>query len=237
MNFSLLELIEVFFRSLISLITLFFITKIMGKKQVSQLSMLDYVIGISIGSFAAEMATDLDTPIFYGVASIVFFGIPASLISYLTIKSIKLRRIITGAPTIVMAHGKILENGLKKSRFDVNDLLEECRIKGYFDLSEIDYAVMEANGELSFLPKFKPVTAKDMNLKIEKQGLCANIIIDSKVMKENLKLVNKNQEWLNKELKIKGISLKEILLATIDINEKVVIYKKEDAKNTHNILE
>ena len=234
------EILDVILRGLLSLATLFFVTKLLGKKQVSQLSMFDYVIGISIGNFAAEMTTDLELPYIDGIVAVLVFGLVAYLVSYSTLKSIKLRRFFMGVPTILIQNGKILINGLKRVKFDINDLLEECRSNGYFDISQIEYALMEANGNLSILPKgeYLPATVKDMNLKPEKQTLCANVIIDSKIMDQNLNNVNKDRKWLMKELKVKGYQeLNNILLATLDSNEKLIIYEKNNNIEPINILE
>lgn len=240
MNFDIMEVLDVILRALVSLVTLFLVTKLLGKKQVSQLSLFDYVIGISIGNFAAEMTTDLDLPYIHGIVSVLIFGLVAYFVSVLTMKSITLRRFFIGTPTILIQNGKILIDGLKRVKFDINDLLEECRGNGYFDISQIEYALMEANGKLSILPKGEnlPVTIKDMNIKPEKQGLCANVIIDGKIMYKNLRNMNKDKKWLIQELKIKGYkTLNNILLATLDNNEKVVIYEKNNDIKPLVILE
>ncbi len=234
------EFITIIIRCIIALSVLFTITKILGKKQVSQLSLFDYVIGISIGNFAAEIIINMETKFLNGIFAMTMFGLIAYIVDLLTLKSIILRRIFMGVPTTLIQKGKILENNLKKVKFDVNDLLEECRSKGYFDIKEIEYAIMESKGTLSILPKgdYKPITIKDMNLKPKNQTLVANIIIDSKIMKKNLKNMNKTEEWLEQQLKEKGYPNKEkILLATLDTNEKITIYEKNNQEQSINILE
>lgn len=234
------ELGDVTIRAVISLITLFLITKMLGKKQVSQLSLFDYVIGISIGNFAAEMTINIDSQYMNGIIAVVIFGVVAYLVSILTMKSIWLRRYFMGTPTLLVQNGKLLEKSFKKVKFDVNDLLEQCRSNGYFDLNEIEYAIMEANGTLSILPKVseRPIKIKDMNLKPAMEGLCANVIIDGKVMPNNLKNFNKDEEWLEKELKVKGYKdKKDILLATLDVNEKLTIYGRNQNEKIRNVLE
>lgn len=240
MEFNLVEVLDVIFRALLSLIVLFLVTKLLGKKQVSQLSLFDYVIGISIGNFAAEMTTDLELSYVNGIVAVLVFGVVAFLVSYLTMKSIVLRRFFIGTPTVLIQNGKILVNNLKKSKLDINDLLEQCRVDGYFDISQIEYALMEANGRLSILPKgeFLPVTINDMKLKKEQQGLCANVIIDGKIMDNNLNAIGKDKKWLNKELKVKGYrDLSNVLLATIDNKEKLVIYERNENESPFNVLE
>ncbi len=223
-----IEILDAVIRSLLSLTTLFLVTKMLGKKQVSQLSVFDYVIGISIGNFAAEMTINTESHYLIGITAVVMFGLIAYLISILTMKNITLRRYFIGVPTILIQRGKILENNLKEVKFDINDLLEQCRINGYFDTSEIEFAVLESNGTLSILPKgdYKPLTPKDMNLKTKKQGICINVIIDGKIMKTNLKSSGKDQEWLEHEISVKGKNLEEILLATIDVDDKLLLYER-----------
>ena len=171
---------EVVIRCIIAMTTLFFMTKLLGKKQVSELSLFDYVVGISIGNFASEMAINLEAKFFDAMLAIVVFGILAYIISILTLKSLKLRKFFIGSPTILLEHGNLIYKNMKKSMIDVNDILSQAREMGYFDISEVEFAILEANGKISFLPKgeYKNVNIKDMSLKIEKQGLCANVIID-----------------------------------------------------------
>lgn len=233
------EIFVVSSRAVFSLITLFLITKMIGKRQVSELSLFDYVISISIGNFAAEMTMNLDSQVLNGFVSVLIFGLIATIVGILTTKSILLRRFLMGTPTIIIQDGKFVVENLKKIKFDMNDFLETARSAGYFDVSQIKYAIMEANGKVSFLPKeeYQQVTVKDMNLKPSKQGLCSNVIIDGKIMINNLKNINKDIKWLNRELKLKGCNdYKNILLATVDVNEKLMIfYKKEEA--IKNVLE
>lgn len=239
-NTNWMEVMDVIIRSIISLITLFLVTKMLGKKQVSQLSLFDYVIGISIGNFAAEMTFNVDSQYMNGIVSVLIFGVVAYLVSIWTMKSIWLRRFFMGTPTVIIQNGKLLEKSMKKVHFDMNDLLEECRGNGYFDLNEIDYAIMEANGKLSILPKieYKQVTMKDMNLKGQSQGLCANVVIDGKIMPNNLKNINKDEQWLEHELKVKGYhKIEDLLLVTIDENDKVSVYERNLQEKIKEILE
>ena len=230
------EVLIVTIRALFSLITLFFITKLIGRKQVSELNLFDYVISISIGNFAAEMTINLEYQVLNGFISIIVFGIVSAFVSFLAMKSIFFRRIVMGTPIIIIDNGKFLYKNIKKLKLDINDILEIARSSGYFDISNIKYAIMEVSGRVSFLPfeKYLPVNNKDMNIKLKKRGLCANVIIDGNIMDNNLKMINKDKKWLKKNLKISGYhSTSDILLATIDENDKLSIFKKtlNDEKN------
>lgn len=234
------NLISIGYRSFLILIILFFITKMLGKKQISQLSFFDYVVGISIGSIAADISLDLEKNLLAGIISLFIYGLLAYIISKLTMKSILLRRFFTGVPTVLVENSKIIESGLKKSKIDVNELLAEARIQGYFNLDEINYAIMEINGNISFLPKEidKPTTKKDMKIKCDNSSLTANVIIDGKILENNLKSISKDKKWLDHELKVQGYNnYKDILLATVDDKEKVIIYEKNIKPNKNTVLE
>lgn len=227
-------------RAIFSLITLYLVTKLIGKKQVSELSLFDYVISISIGNFAAEMTMNLDTQSINGFVSVVIFGLIGTLVSILTMKSISLRRFFMGTPTIIIDNGKFVYKNMKRTKIDMNDFLQTARIAGYFDINQIKYALMEANGQISFLPKeeYLPVTNKNMKLNIQKEGLCANVIIDGKIMEKNLSKIKKDEKWLVKSLNVKGYkNINEILLATVDINEKLTVFLKHENDNILNVLE
>ena len=149
----------VFYRTIFVLALLFLIAKMIGKKQISQLNLFDYIIGITIGSIAADISLDLEKNLISGILSIFLYGLASYIISIVTLRSISLRRIFNGVPTVLVEKGKIIQSGFDKSKIDINEFLSQARINGYFDLNEIDYAIMEINGSISFLPneKDKPV--------------------------------------------------------------------------------
>lgn len=232
--------LNIFFRTILVLIILFFITKMMGKKQISELNFFDYIVGITIGSIAADISLDIEKNMIAGIAALFIYGFISYIISFVSIKSILARRFFIGVPTVLVEKGKIIESGLKKSKIDVNDLLMVARENGYFNLDEIDYALMEVNGNISFLPKEKekPVTKKDIKIKCSNEGLTVNAIIDSKYMANNMKAINKDKEWLDHELKVNGYdNYDNILLATIDNNYKVTIYEKNVKPDKNTVLE
>ena len=228
------------FRTALILGILFLLAKVMGKKQISQLNIFDYTIGITMGSIAADISLDIEKDLVAGITSLAIYGFASALISLWSLKSITARRIFYGIPTILMEKGKIIEGGLRKNKLNLNELQEEARSCGYFDLSEIDCAVMESTGKVSFLPKEenKPVTKKDMDVKCNKDGLVANIIIDEEIMITNLKVMNKTEKWLKQQLKVLGYDgSKGILLATLDNNDKLIIYKKGVKSEKSTVLE
>ena len=228
---------EVLVRSLVSILVLFFLTKFMGFKQISQLTLFDYIVGISIGSIAAQMAFDPNIPYYATITAMAVYAIFEVSISMLTSKSIKLRRFVTGTPVVVINKGEIIEENLKKIKYDLNDLLTECRINGFFNISDVEYAVMETDGRLSFLPKpeLRPANPKDMGLTPAKEGLVSNVIIDGKIMSNALKFCGMDEKWLQKQLsdkKIKDVS--QVLLGTVDINGIFTAFLKNKSSPEYN---
>ena len=213
------KVIQTAISSAIAIIALFALTRIMGKKQMAQLNFFDYVIGITIGSIASEYAVVRDIHMAEGLTSLVVVSLCSILFARISVKSYKGRKILDGTPTILIENGKILDNNLQKAKLNINDLLEECRQKNIFDISEVEFAVLEPSGRLSIQPKSqnRPLTPKDMQIPTEYEGLCANIVIDGKVIKEHLAAINLDMSWLRTELANQGIiSYENVLLAYID---------------------
>ena len=235
-----MNFLEVVYRTFLSALTLFLLAKAMGRKQIGELNTFDYIIGITIGSIASEMTVNSDVSLINCIIAMAVLSLIGILISYGTTKSMFLRRFFTGCPIILIENGKIIEKGLNKARFDINDLLQECRINGYFDISEIAYAVMEANGRISFLlkSKYTPVTLSDMKIKASKKGLCVNLIIDGNIMMEHLKNINKDSAWLLTRLENMGYSdYSNILLASCDTKERITVYLKSVPLTNSKVLE
>ena len=198
-----MDFVKVFFMSIGSIIALFISTKVIGNKQMSELSMFDYINGITIGSIAAEMATALENDFYYPLMAIAIYTIVIWLISIISEKSLKSRRIFAGRSIILMENGKLFEKNLRTSKIDINDFLAQCRINGYFNTDDIDTAILEQNGKISFLPKSdtKPLTPRDINLSPEQEKLSQVVILDGHIMTENLKRSGNNKKWLESELK------------------------------------
>ena len=222
----------------IAVIYLFLVVKSLGKKQISELNIFDYIIGLSLGNIAAEMTVNKDISILGGLISMTVYGTFSICVSIISEKSIKARRFLTGFPVVIMSNGKISREQLKKCKIDVNDLLQDARESGYFDLSEINYAIMEPSGKISFLPKAKysPVTPNDMKLKVSENGVSANLVIDGNIMKDNLKAIGHDENWLLKRLSKEGYDdYNALLLVICDNKEKLTIYKKEEKVEDNKI--
>ncbi|MBR0599621.1 DUF421 domain-containing protein [Sinanaerobacter chloroacetimidivorans] len=229
----------VVYTSLGSIIVLFLLTKIMGNKQMSELSMFDYITGITIGSIAAEMATALEK-FEKPLIAMLIYGLAAAFISIASYKSIVIRRVVTGKPVVLYDNGKLYNKNLKKSKIDVNEFLALCRSNGFFDLSNIETAILETNGKISFLPLStqRPVNPGDLKLNPQQEKTVANVVIDGKIMHTNLKNTGKDENWLNIQMKSQGISnVKDAFLVTCDSDHQIKIYSKIETEYKRDIFE
>lgn len=221
-----MDFIKLILTSLLSVITLFLLAKIMGHKQVAQLDFFDYINGITIGSIAAELATELETP-WKPLIAMLIYGMTAVGLSLVTNKFPKLRKYINGSPTILMNDGKIYRKNMKKAKLDLSEFLTMCREQGYFDLNDIHTAVFEYNGKLTILPYSanRPVTPADMELDPEPDHINTELIMDGRIMGENLKRMGLDLKWLEKQLKAQGYNdVKEIFLGLCDNNNQLSLF-------------
>ena len=224
-----MDILKVVFTSLFSAISLFLIAKIIGHKQISQLDFFDYINGITIGSIAAEMATELEKPLRPLVAMLVY-GFISVLLSLIMSKLPKSRKFINGTPIIIMNGGKIYRKNMKKARLDLSEFMLLCRHQGFFNLNDIQTAVFEYNGTLTILPVCtkRPLNPFDMNIQPSPEGICTEIIMDGVIMSDNLKRAGLDKNWLKNELRAQGIkSEKEVFLAVTDVDNKLSVFKNE----------
>ncbi|NLA33691.1 MAG: DUF421 domain-containing protein [Tenericutes bacterium] len=230
--------LDIVYRSLLSILVLFFLTKLSGKKQVSQLNMYDYIVGITIGSIAAELSINNDVDYLAGIISMIVYILISIFISVITTKSIFLRKFLTGVPIVLINNGEIIYKNLQKAKLDINDLLREARIMNFFNINEIEYALMEANGKISFILKkeYDTPTLNDLKIKGESRKLEAEIIIDGKIIYKNLTNIKKDEKWLKKELAKKGYkNFDNILLLTY--GNKINIFEKNIKEKNVDVLE
>lgn len=209
-----MEIIKIIATALLSVGALFIITKIMGHKQVAQLDFFDYVSGITIGSIGAELATELEKP-YKPLIALAIYGAVSYLLNLCAQKIPKTRKFINGTPTILFNGGKLYRPNLKKAKLDLSEFMLMCREQGYFDLAEIQTAVFENNGKVSILPKSqnRPATPADMNLTVKPAHIGVEVIMDGRIMSENLSRMGRNEKWLEKQIKAKGFKdVKEIFL-------------------------
>lgn len=235
-------IIKIILASLLSIVVMLAIAKLIGNKQISELNMFDYINGITVGSIAAEMSVSQEPrEVLIAFVAMVVYGLVIFLFSILTIKSVKCRRFLGGRTYLLIENGKIFQKNLLKARLDVNDLLTKARVNGYFDISQINYAIMENNGEISFLPKseYRPVNSTDLDLKKMPayEYLNVNVIIDGKILYKNLAEVGLDENWLLTELKSRGLKVNEIFLASVTQDNTLIIYKYQHEKNEKNLFD
>ena len=212
--------------SLLSVVALFLFAKAVGHKQISQLDFFDYISGITIGSIAAELATELEKPL-YPLIAIIIYGVVAVSLSRITSLFPKSRKYINGAPTILMDHGKLYRENMKKAKLDLSEFMVMCRQQGYFDLNDIQTAVFEFNGKLSILPVStkRPVNPGDLQLSPNTASIQTEVIMDGRILGDNLKRLGTENKWLQKQLNARGFhSPEEVFLALCDENKQLTIF-------------
>lgn len=227
------EILYVIALSAGSLAAIFILTKIMGYRQMSQMSMFDYITGITIGSIAAEMATSLEDSFTQPLTAMIVYALISVLLSWLGTKSLKARNVLEGKPLVLLHNGELYLKNLKKAKIDVNELLMQCRINGYFDLSKVETVVLEDNGKISILPKVsdRPVTPADFSLSPKQEYPTATVIIDGKIMEENLRHAGKDENWLVTHVKGQGADrVEDVLLASCTMDGQLTVFLKENKK-------
>ena len=223
--------------SVVSIATLFVLAKLLGNRQMSQLSMFDYVTGITIGSIAAELATNIEGDWLYPFIAMIVYALVTLGISIVNSKSRRLRNLFLGKSLVLYDRGTLFYDNLKKAKLDLSEFLTQCRNSGYFNLSQLSMAVLETNGRISFLPLegARPVTPDDLQLTPAQSRPPYTVIMDGLVMADNLKATGNNENWLSKQLSAQGFDTPgDVLLATVDPENRLSVYRREMGRTSEN---
>lgn len=221
-----MELLHLVLSALLSAVALFIIAKFMGHKQIAQLDFFDYITGITIGSIAAELATELEAP-WQPLIAMIVYGVVAIGLSLATNKLPRLRKYVNGTPTIIMNDGKLYRKNMKKAKLDLSEFMVMCRQAGYFHINTIQTAIFEYNGKLTILPvsEQRPVVPADMNLTVPPDAIDIEVIMDGRILDENLKRMGLDSVWLKRQLQAQGYrDAKEIYLGLCDKDRKLSLY-------------
>jgi len=205
-------------RTIGALVYLLILTKIIGKRQIKQLTYIEYIVGITIGSIAAFMATEMDGPAYHSLIAMGIFALFPVVMEWLSLKSKKLRDFFEGKSTVLIKEGKILEDNLKKERLTAEDLMEQLRIKNVYKIADVEFALMETSGEISVLLKSQnqPITPKLMEWSVAPVEEGQVIIMDGVIMDEPLATAGLNRRWVRTELQKAGVALENVFLAQVD---------------------
>ncbi len=223
------NLLTVFLFSIFSFVFLFITAKILGKKQITELDFTDYAVGISMGSIAAQWATDYGEPWYNYAIAISVYTLLSLGVTFLSRKTPFLKKLLQGSPIILINDGKIDYKQLKRSKLCVNDLLGLCRNQGFFEIENISYAILETNGNLSLLPKTETYKNEQVALPVE-------LIIDGKIFYDQLEKLKKDEEWLRRSLPDKSRDIDTILLAIFKPSESKMIVYYKDQKTEEALL-
>jgi uncharacterized membrane protein YcaP (DUF421 family) len=210
--------IDTVIRSFIFLAALFFMTKILGKKQISELSFFEYISGITIGSIAGEVITGLESSIIQGLLAIVIFSLITLLVDYLALKSKTVRNLVDGRGTVLIKDGKVLEENLKKEKYTIDELSALLRQKDIYRVADVEFAVLEPRGTISALLKkeYRPLTPKDLQLKVANEKEPQTVIMDGQIVDESLRSAGKSRGWLLIELAKLDLTLDNVFIGQVD---------------------
>ncbi|MBT2738892.1 DUF421 domain-containing protein [Neobacillus sp. C211] len=205
-------------RSLIFLGLLFITTKVLGKKQISELSFFEYVAGITIGSIAGEVVTGLEANVWHGMLAVLIFFLVTFLVDFVSLKSKAFRDFAEGKGTVVIKDGKVLENNLKKEKYSIDELSALLRQKDIFRIADVEFAVLEPRGNLSTLLKTenRPLTPKDLQMKMAKEKEPQTVIMDGNIIDESLRCSGKGRGWLYTELEKLDVTLDNVFIGQVD---------------------
>lgn len=224
----------VFIRTLILYIVIVFVLRLMGKRQIGQLQPSELVVALVIADLAAVPMSNVGIPLINGIIPIITLFIMEELLSYIALKSERARGFISGKPSILIEHGIIIEEELRRLRYNLNDLLEQLRLKNFSNIEDIDYAILETSGQLSVIPRAekKPLTLKDMNIAAEKQHLPVTVIIDGRINSDNLHKIGLSNSWLADRLRENNIeSVNDVFFAYLNPQRKLIYQLRGNSKN------
>lgn len=210
--------LEVILRTLVAVFVMFFLTKMLRKRQVSQLSLFEYITGITIGSITAYVSLDLDTNWHLGIIALAVWVLVSMGIEYLQLKSKKMRDLIDGTPTILIKGGKVMEENLKKERLTTDDLIMMLHKKDVFLIADVEFAAMEVNGDLSILltRDNQPLTSNHLGIKVAPEQEPQAVIMDGKVLDDPLNVLGLNRGWLLMELEKMGVAIENVFFGQVD---------------------
>ena len=222
--------LEIALRTLCSVVVLFLLTKLLGKRQVSQLSFFEYITGITIGSLAAYISLDLDANWYLGLIALSVWVAVSLLIEFLQLKSKRIRDFIDFKATVMIKEGKILEGNLKKERLTSDELMEQLRKKSVFDVADVEFAILESSGEVNVMlvSEKQPLTPKHLGLQPGSQKEPHVVIMDGNVMEGPLALSGKSREWLKRELNKNKAKPEEVYLGQVDSSGQLVLDLYDD---------
>lgn len=209
---------EITWRTLLAVLILFFLTKLLGKRQVSQLSLFEYITGITIGSIAAYVTVDSEAEWLLGLLSLTVWAACSYFIEFLQLKSKRMRDFIDSKGSVLIEHGRVLEKNLKKERLTTDELMEQLRKKSAFNLADVEFAIMEPSGDINVLLKREnqPLTPKDLGLPVQPEKEPQTVIMGGQIMEEALKKSGKDMNWLDKKLAEVKAAVPDVFLGQID---------------------
>lgn len=235
-----MQLTEVFIQTILAFFSIFIYARVLGKQLVSQLTFFEYVTGITFGSIAATIATDVNQRTMTHFVGLTVFALLAYMMQVISLKSRPARKVIEGEPVVVIQNGKILEEKMRVMHYNLDELTMQLRTKGYFNVTDVEYAIMEPNGELSILAKSqkRPVTPADLEVPTKYEGVEIELVMDGEIIYQNLDQENLNVDWLKDQLRQHGVTdLSDVVYAGLDTQGQLFLDTKTDNTKQINVTD
>ncbi len=233
-----LVIVSLFNRTFLIYLAVLFVMRLMGKREVGQLSTFDLVVAIMIAEVAVFPLEDLKTPLYMGLFPMLVLVSAEVLLSYLCLKYKFLRKIVDGYPSVLISKGEIVEEEMRRQRYNINDLMGQLRERNIFNISDVEYAILETTGELTVMVKNtkRPVSPEDLKITPPPEDIPVPLVLDGEIIQENLDYLNRNLSWLEEEFKKRNLSSKNVLYACLDCQGNLYISKKGQKRKNGMII-
>jgi len=229
------KVLETVIRSICAYFTLLVLARLIGRKLISRITFFDFIVGVTLGSLSVRMALGAEESLLLSILSAIIITTLVIVTDYLNIKSFKFTKLIDGEPIVLISNGRILDYNLKKVKITIGKLLMQLREKDIFNVADVEFAIIETDGQLTVIPKpnKQPLTTGDLNIQTNNKGITTDIIIDGKIIYDNLKIVNHDEQWLMKQLKSNNVrDVEDVFYGGLDSSENLYISTRVKHENT-----
>ena len=218
-----------YLRTILLYLILIAVIRLMGKRQIGEMEPTEFVVTMLVANLASIPMQDGGIPLYSGLVPILTVLGVELVLSALSLRSVKFRRLLCGKPVILIENGKVMQENLRRTRITLDELTGQLREKDVLDLTTVQYAILETNGNLSVFPyaKYQPPCAKEAGVQVKKQSLPYTLVGDGYLYRQNLPAAGKSEEWVERYLKKQNLDIQDVWLLTVDSNEKTVLIKKE----------
>jgi uncharacterized membrane protein YcaP (DUF421 family) len=223
-------MLAIVLRTILIYFIMLVVVRLMGKREIGQLSPFDFVVAIMMAELAVLPMESPEIPLWHGIIPLLILACLEIGISYMALHSHAVRGVLDGKPQIVIQNGKILKGEMRKSRYNLNDLMAQLREKGFPNVKDVEFGILETSGKLSIIPRSqkRPLTPEDLGISTKYEGMPVVLVMDGIVMHSGLEFCGLNEAWLQERLKEKGVAVSDVFLAMLDTEGEFYYIPKEN---------